>query len=160
MTISYSFSFANCLRHAFMSGAGYGELERITEEDQRRWCSYDPPEVGSFAKMAAVLEFPKLAHNLADWVEASLQCKSWHWDEDQFDAALHVLNEYRAAVGKEPYQPNREPEKVIPTFAYDPQLRFYGDRSYKVVRRKQGAVLIETANGERGWISETMVTAA
>ncbi|QBQ72137.1 hypothetical protein Milano_115 [Agrobacterium phage Milano] len=49
------FSFANCLRHAFMTGAGYGESERISDADQRRWCEYDPPNVGSFSTMADVL---------------------------------------------------------------------------------------------------------
>lgn len=49
------FSFANCLRHAFMTGAGYGDLDRISDEDIYRWCCYDPPEVGPFATMAEVI---------------------------------------------------------------------------------------------------------
>ena len=49
------FSFANCLRHAFMTGAGYGESERVSEADQRRWCEYDPPSTGSFKTMSDIL---------------------------------------------------------------------------------------------------------
>lgn len=51
-----SFSFANCLRHAFFEGAGYGDLEKIKDEDQRRWCSYDPPRVGSFISIESAIE--------------------------------------------------------------------------------------------------------
>lgn len=49
------FAFAACLRHAFMAGAGYGEMERISEADQRRWVEYDPPNVGSFKTIADVI---------------------------------------------------------------------------------------------------------
>jgi hypothetical protein len=49
------FAFGNCLRHAFMTGAGYGEMEKITDFDQKRWVEYDPPETGSFATMAKLI---------------------------------------------------------------------------------------------------------
>lgn len=50
-------SFANCLRHAFLTGAGYDSLEKkVTDEDQRRWCEYDPPRVGSFVTMEYALD--------------------------------------------------------------------------------------------------------
>lgn len=98
-------SFSNCLRHAFFAGAGYGELERITEADQKRWVEYDPPMVGAFVKMDTFLRDESATHakNLADWVEGALQCGSWNWDGDQFEAALHVLNEYRKSIGEEPF---------------------------------------------------------
>lgn len=99
------FSFSQCLRHAFFAGAGYGELERLSDADQKRWTDYDPPMVGSFKNMDGYIraDAPRHAKNLADWVEAALQCKSWNWDGDQFDAALHVLNDYRTSVGLEPF---------------------------------------------------------
>jgi len=50
------FSFSQCLRHAFMSGAGYGDCDKISEEDLKRWSSYDFPEVGSFARVKEALE--------------------------------------------------------------------------------------------------------
>jgi hypothetical protein len=34
-----------------MSGAGYGDLERISETDQQRWSHYNPPDVGAFTRM-------------------------------------------------------------------------------------------------------------
>lgn len=37
-------TLSNLLRHAFMTGAGYGELERISEDHQQAWTSYEPPE--------------------------------------------------------------------------------------------------------------------
>jgi len=48
-------TFAACLRHAFMTGAGYGDLDKITEVDQFRWVEYDPSELASFKKMDAAL---------------------------------------------------------------------------------------------------------
>lgn len=109
--IRVGLSFANCLRHAFMSGAGYGDLERISEDDLHAWVNYDPSGA-SFTKMEIVLEMPKHAHNLAQWVEAALQCKTWHWDGDQYDAALSVLNDYRASIGEQPYTPPVAPPVV------------------------------------------------
>nr|DAF77161.1 MAG TPA: hypothetical protein [Caudoviricetes sp.] len=38
------FAFATCLRHAFMTGAGYEkEFEKIEVADLDRWTHYDPP---------------------------------------------------------------------------------------------------------------------
>lgn len=50
------FSLSQCLRHAFMSGAGYGEGDRISEEDLRRWSQYEPPNVGSFERVNKAIE--------------------------------------------------------------------------------------------------------
>lgn len=105
MKLNVLFSFGNCLRHAFMTGAGYGDLQRIEDADIRRWCEYDPPEVGAFKTMETVLEMPKHAENLALWVEGALSCKEWEWSPDQFDAALQALNAYRADAGLEPFIP-------------------------------------------------------
>jgi hypothetical protein len=50
------FAFGNCLRHAFMAGAGYEkEFEEIAVADLDRWTHYDPPNVGSFKTMADVI---------------------------------------------------------------------------------------------------------
>lgn len=44
-------SFSQCMRHAFFTGAGYGDLEKITPEDLKRWTGYEPPDVGCFKAM-------------------------------------------------------------------------------------------------------------
>lgn len=44
-------SFAACLRHAFFTGAGYGDLEKISDADLARWVTFEPPETGCFASM-------------------------------------------------------------------------------------------------------------
>jgi hypothetical protein len=50
------FAFAACLRHAFMTGAGYEkDHEPIEVADLDRWANYDPPSTGSFKTMADVL---------------------------------------------------------------------------------------------------------
>lgn len=50
------FAFATCLRHAFMTGAGYEkDHEPIEVADLDRWVNYDPPNVGAFKTMADVL---------------------------------------------------------------------------------------------------------
>lgn len=50
------FAFAACLRHAFMSGAGYEkDHEPIEIADLDRWVHYDPPNVGAFKTMADVI---------------------------------------------------------------------------------------------------------
>ncbi|MDX1032806.1 hypothetical protein GOL82_16325 [Sinorhizobium medicae] len=33
------------------------------------------------------------------WLEGALQCKSWHWDDDQREAAEYSLVRLRAAMG-------------------------------------------------------------
>lgn len=50
------FAFAACLRHAFMTGAGYEkDFEQIEVADLDRWVNYDPPSTGAFKTMADVL---------------------------------------------------------------------------------------------------------
>jgi hypothetical protein len=50
------------------------------------------------ALQARVAELKHLA-NLADsWITAALECKDWHWDEDQHKAATHTRDELRAAL--------------------------------------------------------------
>jgi len=44
MSKSVEFTFSQMLRHAFLSGAGYGDLEKISAKDQDRWMNYAPPE--------------------------------------------------------------------------------------------------------------------
>lgn len=77
---NYRFSFAMCQRHAFLSGAGYGDLEVVKQADLDRFCDYDPPMVGSFQRMeellnsAASLEAKKSArlrqpHMTADFAD-------------------------------------------------------------------------------------------
>jgi hypothetical protein len=51
--------------------------------------------------------FMKHAQSLASWVQAALECDSWNWDGDQFDAALSVLNDYRKEFGDEPITAER-----------------------------------------------------
>jgi hypothetical protein len=48
-------AFASCLRHAFMSGAGYEPYAPISDLDQARWAEYDPPEKGAFATMSDLI---------------------------------------------------------------------------------------------------------
>ncbi|WP_140427037.1 hypothetical protein [Ensifer aridi] len=50
------FSFSQCVRHAFFAGAGYGDLERISDEDQDRWVAYDPSELPPFKRVQEALE--------------------------------------------------------------------------------------------------------
>lgn len=52
---SLLFSFSACLRHAFMTGAGYGDLERISDEDQRRFCDFDPSALTPFERVSDAL---------------------------------------------------------------------------------------------------------
>lgn len=50
------FAFATCLRHAFMTGAGYEkEFEKIEVADLDRWTHYDPPSTGAFKTMADII---------------------------------------------------------------------------------------------------------
>ncbi|QIW87618.1 hypothetical protein Ab1vBOLIVR4_gp101 [Agrobacterium phage OLIVR4] len=50
------FAFAACLRHAFMTGAGYEkEHEPIEVADLDRWVNYDPPSTGAFKTMSDVI---------------------------------------------------------------------------------------------------------
>lgn len=75
-------SFANCLRHAFFTGAGYDSLEKkITDDDQRRWCEYDPPRVGSFVTMEHAL----------DVAAGSLPSDPWSTDLDAAPEDVDVL---------------------------------------------------------------------
>lgn len=48
------FTFARCLRHAFMTGAGYGDFDKISEDDQKRWVEYNPDDA-SFRNISAAL---------------------------------------------------------------------------------------------------------
>lgn len=41
------------IRHAFFSGAGYGEFEKISEEDSRRWVEYDPTTLAASQRVNA-----------------------------------------------------------------------------------------------------------
>lgn len=49
------FAFATCLRHAFMTGAGYGDDDHIAVADIVRWTEYDPPSTGSFKTMNDII---------------------------------------------------------------------------------------------------------
>jgi hypothetical protein len=46
-------------------------------------------------EVAALVDKADLA---AIWVRAALDCKDWHWDADQYDAAEWSCNELRAAL--------------------------------------------------------------
>jgi hypothetical protein len=48
-------ALAACLRHAFMAGAGYGDLEKISDEDVKRWVEWSPPNKGPFLRVASAL---------------------------------------------------------------------------------------------------------
>lgn len=59
MSYRYEMTLSNLLRHAFMSGAGYGGLDKISEEDQSRWTHYEHPQtdqVKSFLEAVASLD--------------------------------------------------------------------------------------------------------
>lgn len=49
------FAFAACLRHAFMTGAGYGDNDHIAVTDLVRWTDYDPPPTGAFKTVSDIL---------------------------------------------------------------------------------------------------------
>lgn len=49
------FAFAACLRHAYMTGAGYGDNDHIAVADVIRWTDYDPPSTGAFKTMSDVI---------------------------------------------------------------------------------------------------------
>lgn len=61
-------SFSNVLRHAFFAGAGYGDLEKISPEDQKRWVDFDPPMVGSFKKMFELFGLISDGPTADDWI--------------------------------------------------------------------------------------------
>jgi hypothetical protein len=58
------------LRHAFYTGAGYGDTDKISDEDQKRWTAYDPTEEG-FKRISEVL------HEKEQSTAKSIQAKRW-----------------------------------------------------------------------------------
>lgn len=52
---------SNLLRHAFYTGAGYGDLQRLTDFDQKRWLDYDPTGLAQFKRIDAALRGPSAA---------------------------------------------------------------------------------------------------
>ncbi|MBB4192746.1 hypothetical protein [Rhizobium aethiopicum] len=63
-------TFSSCLRHAFFEGAGYKDLERISDDDQRRWVEYDPTDLAPFKRMQeALAATDELLAGLRDLVE-------------------------------------------------------------------------------------------
>ena len=55
-----------------------------------------PEEAAALQKRVAELEG---LLGLADfWITAAIECREWHWDADQHEAATHTRNEIRAAL--------------------------------------------------------------
>ncbi len=82
------FTFSNCLRHAFLTGAGYGDLERISDEDLLRWVEYDPSELTPFVKMQASIN----AHDeLLAGLRAAEKALREEGFEDDADVARTLL---------------------------------------------------------------------
>lgn len=79
-------SYSQCLRHAFLTGAGYGDLEKISEDDLRRWTSYDPPKVGCFETMDKHFETMRLDAKLME--EATAKIEELRAERDSLKAAL------------------------------------------------------------------------
>ena len=50
------------------------------------------------ALQARVAELERLAGLADSWITAALECKDWHWDADQHEAATHTRDELRAAL--------------------------------------------------------------
>lgn len=46
---------SNLLRHAFMSGAGYGAGDRISDFDVQRWVEYNPEGLKPYERICAAL---------------------------------------------------------------------------------------------------------
>lgn len=88
MAISLFFSLSQCLRHAYMSGAGYGDCDKISEEDQRRWASYEMPSVSSFERIVKALE-------------AADKAEQFSRTDLTFGEALTALKEGRRVTRKE-----------------------------------------------------------
>jgi hypothetical protein len=84
------FAFAACLRHAFMSGAGYEkDHEPIEVADLDRWVNYDPPNVGAFKTMADVLA----ATGRKEFVETMHAAKQTVLNTEEFEAAMRRASE-------------------------------------------------------------------
>lgn len=54
----HQITLSSLMRHAFMSGAGYGDLDKISEADQARWVEYDPPQTGRMKDLIDAIERP------------------------------------------------------------------------------------------------------
>jgi len=70
-------------------------------------CSFTGVQADGFTACPCTEETDH-ARNLCSWVEAALQCKTWNWDGDQFEAALFVVNQYRASIELPPFQHGRD----------------------------------------------------
>lgn len=71
-------SFYRCLRHAFMSGAGYGDFENISDRDIGRWTEYDPPRSGSFAEVEEAIA--AFTHPSPSASEAQVRVEALPWN--------------------------------------------------------------------------------
>lgn len=98
------FAFAACLRHAFMSGAGYEkDHEPIEVADLDRWVHYDPPNVGSFKTMADVLavaahdEYTQTLTRM-EFVETMGAVKQTIIKTEEFEAAMRRAAEAIKAI--------------------------------------------------------------
>jgi hypothetical protein len=87
------FSYSQCLRHAFMSGAGYGDLDKISEEDQQRWVHYDPPvSAGPFKRMNDLVE--KCAGDTAIMEQATAKIEEQREEIKRLKATLVELRDH------------------------------------------------------------------
>jgi len=50
------FKLSLLLRHAFLTGAGYGDNEKVDSVDQVRWIEYEPPNAIFDQFMSAIRE--------------------------------------------------------------------------------------------------------
>ena len=55
-----------------------------------------PDEATALQARVAALE--RLVGLADSWITAALECKDWHWDADQHEAATHTRDELRAAL--------------------------------------------------------------
>lgn len=64
----------------------------------------EPPDDGQqvIALVARVRELEQAAQHGEIWTSAALDCKNWHWDQDQREAAEHSLEAIRRAVAGAP----------------------------------------------------------
>lgn len=58
--------------------------------------------VQSFAahRLNSHKELAECLHGAELWLTAALECKDWHWDGDQFEAATECRDRARAALSK------------------------------------------------------------
>lgn len=51
-----AFDLTSLLRHAFMSGRGLGDGDKISDDDAKAWMDYDPSDMNAFKRVSAAID--------------------------------------------------------------------------------------------------------